>query len=73
MLKAEDVSEILYTPIVGIIPESRDILEASNSGHPITHLEDTIASKAFYDSVDRILGKDIPMRHTEQKQVSLKN
>jgi len=67
MLKAEDVSEILYTPIVGIIPESKDILEASNSGHPITHLDDTIAAKAYFDAVDRILGKDIPMRYTEQK------
>ena len=67
MLKAEDVSEILYTPITGIIPESREVLEASNSGHPVTHFSDPIAAKAYFDAVDRILGKDIPMRYTEQK------
>lgn len=67
MLKAEDVSEILYTPITGIIPESREVLEASNSGHPVTHFSDCIAAKAYFDAVDRILGKDIPMRYTEQK------
>lgn len=67
MLKAEDVSEILYTPIVGIIPESMDVLEASNQGNPVTHLSDSIAAKAFNDAVDRILGKDIPMRHIEKK------
>lgn len=67
MLKAEDVSEILYTPIVGIIPESREILEASNNGHPVTYFEDYIASKAYFDAVDRMLGKDIPIRYTEQK------
>ncbi|OIN83513.1 septum site-determining protein MinD [Francisella sp. TX07-6608] len=67
MLKAEDVSEILYTPIVGIIPESKDILEASNSGHPITHFSNSIAAKAYFDAVDRMLGKDVPMRYTEQK------
>jgi septum site-determining protein MinD len=67
MLKAEDVSEILYTPITGIIPESREVLEASNSGHPVTHFSDSIAAKAYFDAVDRILGKDIPMRYTEQK------
>ena len=67
MLKAEDVSEVLYTPIVGIIPESKDILEASNSGHPVTHIENTLAAKAFYDVVDRILGKDIPMRNIKEK------
>ncbi|GAB4224899.1 MAG: septum site-determining protein MinD [Francisella sp.] len=67
MLKAEDVSEILYVPIIGIIPESKDILEASNSGYPVTHISDSIAAKAYYDAVDRILGKDIPMRYTEHK------
>ncbi|AJC48264.1 septum site-determining protein MinD [Allofrancisella guangzhouensis] len=67
MLKAEDVSEILYTPITGIIPESKDILEASNSGHPITHFADSVAAKAYFDAVDRMLGKDVPMRHTEHK------
>ncbi|MDE4940732.1 septum site-determining protein MinD, partial [Francisella tularensis subsp. holarctica] len=64
MLKAEDVSEILYTPFVGIIPESKDILEASNSGHPITQFSDSIAAKAYIDAVDRILCKDVPMRYT---------
>ena len=67
MLKAEDVSEILYTPITGIIPESLDILEASNSGHPVTHFSDSIAAKAYSDAVDRMLGKDIPMRFSEVK------
>ena len=67
MLKAEDVSEILYTPIVGIIPESMDVLEASNHGNPVTHLPNSIAAKAYFDAVDRILGKNIPMRHTGQK------
>ncbi|MDE5016692.1 septum site-determining protein MinD, partial [Francisella tularensis subsp. holarctica] len=67
MIKDEDVSEILYTPIVVIIPESKDILEASNSGHPITHFSDSISAKAYFDAVDRILVKDVPMRYTEQK------
>ncbi len=34
MLKVEDVLEILSIPLLGIIPESQDVLRASNIGSP---------------------------------------
>ena len=36
MLKTEDVLEILSIPLLGIIPESEDVLRASNLGSPVT-------------------------------------
>src|SRR6201998_1388721 len=36
MLTIEDVLEILSTPLIGIIPESEEVLRASNLGSPIT-------------------------------------
>ena len=36
MLKIEDVLEILSIPLLGIIPESQDVLRASNIGAPVT-------------------------------------
>src|SRR6266496_2356687 len=36
MLSIEDVLEILSTPLLGIIPESEEVLRASNFGSPIT-------------------------------------
>jgi len=36
LLKVEDVLEILAIPLLGIIPESRDVLSASNRGAPVT-------------------------------------
>src|SRR5213078_4805212 len=36
MLNIEDVLEILSTPLLGIIPESEEVLRASNFGSPIT-------------------------------------
>ncbi len=36
MLKVEDVLEILSIPLLGIIPESQDVLRASNVGSPVT-------------------------------------
>ena len=36
MLKVDDVLEILSIPLLGIIPESMDVLRASNIGAPVT-------------------------------------
>ncbi len=36
MLKVEDVLEILSIPLLGIIPESEEVLKASNMGAPMT-------------------------------------
>ena len=36
MLKVEDVLEILSIPLLGIVPESMDVLRASNLGTPVT-------------------------------------
>ena len=36
MLKVEDVLEILSIPLLGIIPESEEVLRASNVGSPVT-------------------------------------
>ena len=36
MLSIEDVLEILSIPLLGVIPESREILRASNIGAPVT-------------------------------------
>ena len=36
MLKIDDVLEILSIPLLGIIPESQEVLRASNVGSPVT-------------------------------------
>src|SRR5918912_1666265 len=36
MLTIDDILEILATPLLGIIPESQDVLRASNVGTPVT-------------------------------------
>ena len=36
MLSIDDVLEILSTPLLGIIPESEEVLRASNVGSPVT-------------------------------------
>jgi septum site-determining protein MinD len=65
MLSIEDIQDILRIPLIGVIPESEAVLEASNQGLPAVHLKGSDVSEAYKDVVDRFLGQDRPMRFTE--------
>ena len=62
MLSAEDVREILAIPFLGVVPESKAVLTASNSGVPVTLLKECDAGDAYFDIVDRFLGRERPFR-----------
>ncbi len=62
MLNIEDVLDILSTPLLGIIPESEEVLRASNLGSPITLNNVTSApARAYLDAARRLKGDDVPM------------
>ncbi|MCO5975989.1 septum site-determining protein MinD [Ideonella oryzae] len=65
MLSLEDIQEILRIELIGVIPESESVLEASNQGLPAVHLKGTDVSEAYQDVVARFLGEDKPMRFTD--------
>src|ERR671928_448059 len=51
MLKTEDVLEILSIPLLGIIPESQDVLRASNLGAPVTiNSPASVAARAYTEA-----------------------
>ncbi|MFM8454272.1 MAG: septum site-determining protein MinD [Gammaproteobacteria bacterium] len=58
MLGLDDVLDILAIPLLGIIPESQAILNASNRGIPVTLDERSDASIAYQQAVDKLLGLD---------------
>src|SRR6187551_690907 len=62
MLTIEDILEILATPLLGIIPESQDVLRASNVGSPVT-LNNTASApaRAYIDAVRRLMGETVTM------------
>ena len=62
MLSIEDVLEILSIPLLGIIPESQEVLRASNVGSPVT-LSAPISppARAYLDAVRRLRGEEVPM------------
>jgi septum site-determining protein MinD len=62
MLSIEDILEILATPLLGIIPESQDVLLASNVGSPVTLNDATSApARAYTDAARRLTGEKVIM------------
>ncbi len=68
MLSVEDVQELLTIPLLGVIPESPDVLRASNSGNPIILDQKSDAGKAYSDAVERLLGNEVPLRFVTAKK-----
>ena len=62
MLSYADVQEILRIPLIGIIPESEQVLHASNQGNPAIHFKGTDVAEAYEDVVSRFLGQEMPLR-----------
>ena len=62
MLNIDDVLDILSTPLLGIIPESEEVLHASNVGSPVTLNNAASApARAYVDAARRLMGEDVPM------------
>jgi septum site-determining protein MinD len=60
MLKVEDVLEILSVPLLGIIPESQEVLRASNLGQPVTVSNPASApARAYAEAARRLLGETL--------------
>lgn len=68
MLSLDDIKDILRIPLIGVIPESEAILQASNQGTPVITLSTSDAAQAYMDVVDRFLGEDRPMRFLEPQK-----
>jgi len=58
MLSVQDVQEILSIPLLGVIPESKAVLKASNSGQPVSLDAESDAGQAYLDAVARFLGEN---------------
>jgi septum site-determining protein MinD len=65
MLSLADIHEILRIPLIGVIPESEIVLQASNQGVPVIHMNGSDISEAYKDLVSRFIGEDKPMRFTD--------
>ncbi len=66
MMSVDDVKEILGLDVIGVVPESPDVLAASNAGVPVILNDESDASLAYDDAVARLLGENLPLRFLEE-------
>jgi septum site-determining protein MinD len=66
MMSVDDVKEILGLDVIGVVPESPDVLAASNAGVPVIFNDESDASRAYDDAVGRLLGEALPLRFLEE-------
>jgi septum site-determining protein MinD len=71
MLSVQDVKDILAIPLIGIIPESKAVLKASNTGTPVVLDEHSDAGLAYQDAVARFLGEERPMRFVHAERMGI--
>jgi len=71
MLSVEDVQDILSLHLLGVIPESKSVLSASNSGTPVILDVESNAGQAYADVVARYLGEDKPHRFIDEEKKGL--
>jgi septum site-determining protein MinD len=71
MLSLEDIQDILRIPLIGVVPESESVLQASNQGTPAIHLKGTEVSESYQDIVARFLGEDRALRFVDPQKASL--
>src|SRR5581483_2762712 len=63
MLSIDDVLEILSMPLLGIIPESEEVLRASNLGSPVTvNAALSAPARAYFDATRRLKGEQVAMQ-----------
>jgi septum site-determining protein MinD len=61
MLSTEDVVELLAIDLLGIVPEDKEIIIATNQGIPVALDGKAPAGQAFRNIAGRLLGQDIPL------------
>jgi septum site-determining protein MinD len=71
MLSYKDVQELLRVPLIGVIPESESVLQASNQGTPVIHIKESDASDAYQDVVARYLGEERELRFISYEKPGL--
>ncbi|SFV10328.1 septum site-determining protein MinD [Methylobacterium sp. 174MFSha1.1] len=69
MLKIDDVLEILSIPLLAVIPESEEVLKASNLGSPVTlNAPQSAPARAYTDAVRRLKGETVEMIVPSEKR-----
>ena len=65
MMSASDVIDILAISLIGIVPDDKNVVIATNQGEPLVG-NGTLAGKAYQNICYRVTGKEIPFLDFER-------
>lgn len=71
MINKDDIVDLLSIKLLGIIPESEDIVKSSNSGDPVIKNSESNAAIAYRDAVSRLLGEDVALKFDQNTKDGL--
>jgi septum site-determining protein MinD len=67
MMSVADVNAILRLDLIGVVPDEREIIIATNRGTPVIDIEGSETGAAFRRIARRLLGEEIPIPAFEDK------
>ena len=60
MLDSQDIWQILDTPVLGVLPESVEVLISSNKGEPFALNDESLLHEAIFRATQRLRGVEVP-------------
>ena len=60
MMSTEDIISLLSVPLLGVVPESEDVVVSTNRGVPLVHERTSKAGAAFRRIASRLNGESLP-------------
>jgi len=66
MMSVDDVNAILHLPLIGVVPDEREIIIATNRGTPVIDIPGSETGAAFRRIVSRVLGERVPIPAFEE-------
>jgi septum site-determining protein MinD len=61
MMSVDDVLEILRLDLVGVIPDDKEVIVATNRGNPVIDMPGSVTGQALRRIAARLLGEDVPI------------
>jgi len=67
MLSIEDIKDLLGIPLIGVVPECKGVIKASNAGTPVILDTKSEAGKEYHQIIKRFLGSAPPYGEEKKK------
>ena len=68
MMSVQDIVDILAKDVLGVVPDDESIVISTNKGEPLIFKGNSLASKAYRNMIQRILGKEVPFLKLDVKK-----